>query len=99
MHIGKPPSPEAVVGNLVFTEAEEALFKRRYEEGYDLTRDTRYNQWLQCFHPRPDDTQSTRASSRMLRSTASVKDVAVAPVASRKKGKAKGIQKGSIPGV
>ena len=29
-----------------FTEAEKILFKKRFEEGYDLTSDDRYNTWL-----------------------------------------------------
>ena len=33
-----------------FTMAELALFKRRYENGYDLKTDSRYNQWLSKFH-------------------------------------------------
>ena len=27
------------------------LFERRFEEGYDLTTDTRYNKWLEVTHP------------------------------------------------
>ena len=34
-----------------YTEDEELLFQRRYEEGYDLTTDERYNQWLKFNHP------------------------------------------------
>ena len=34
-----------------FTAAENALFEKRYTEGYDLTTDHRYNQWLQACHP------------------------------------------------
>ena len=30
-----------------FTEEEVALFTKRYEEGYDLTHDKRYNYWVQ----------------------------------------------------
>ena len=29
-----------------FTEAEKILFKKRFEEGYHLTSDDRYNTWL-----------------------------------------------------
>ena len=34
-----------------YTEDDELLFQRRYEEGYDLTTDERYNQWLKFNHP------------------------------------------------
>ena len=30
----------------MFTEAEEIRFQRRFENGYDLTHDKRYNLWL-----------------------------------------------------
>lgn len=30
----------------VFTAKEVALFKTRLEEGYDITSDERYNEWL-----------------------------------------------------
>ena len=33
-----------------FTEAEEILFQKRFEEGYDLTNDDRYNTWLKLQH-------------------------------------------------
>ena len=32
-----------------FTEAEEKRFWRRYDEGYDIQTDDRYNAWL-SFH-------------------------------------------------
>ena len=34
-----------------FTEEEIALFETRYENGYDVTEDARYNKWLSKFHP------------------------------------------------
>ena len=34
-----------------FSVAENELFEKRYTEGYDLTTDHRYNQWLQACHP------------------------------------------------
>ena len=36
---------------LLFTEEEETKFTRRYENGYDLVCDPRYNQWLSIHHP------------------------------------------------
>ena len=39
-----PPSSSLLYD---FTEEEVALFTKRYEEGYDLTHDKRYNYWLQ----------------------------------------------------
>ena len=35
---------------LVFTVEEESLFTQRYNNGYDLTIDSRYNQWLKVKH-------------------------------------------------
>ena len=34
-----------------FTVAENELFEKRYTEGYDLTTDLRYNEWLRAHHP------------------------------------------------
>ena len=34
-----------------FTDEEELRFQIRYENGYDLTIDKRYNRWLQMNHP------------------------------------------------
>lgn len=42
---------ESVQDNIPFSEAEVERFKERYAEGYDLTADTHYNQWLQMAHP------------------------------------------------
>ena len=33
-----------------FTSAERECYERRYEEGYDLTQDDRYNQWLRVHY-------------------------------------------------
>ena len=37
--------------DVIFSYDELDLFKRRYENGYDLTHDSRYNLWLEAFHP------------------------------------------------
>ena len=34
-----------------FTHAELELFERRFEEGYDVQTDSRYNLWLEVHHP------------------------------------------------
>jgi len=34
-----------------FTEEETSLFEKRFENGYDLTHDSRYNLWLSQYHP------------------------------------------------
>ena len=34
-----------------FTDAEINLYERRFEEGYNLDHDERYNEWVQRFHP------------------------------------------------
>ena len=36
---------------LAFSDEETILFERRFEEGYDLKGDSRYNQWLNIHHP------------------------------------------------
>ena len=92
--------------NLQFTEAEVALFETRQKEGYDLTGDLRYNQWLQLVHPRPNSSQTTKTSSRKLRSTVCTKEqtenghLGVDTVSTQKKGKTKlsDTHKGSTPG-
>jgi len=35
-----------------FSEEEEAKFATRFENGYDLLHDKRYNQWLSECHPK-----------------------------------------------
>ena len=37
--------------SLPFTEEEIKLFETRFENGYDLTTDERYNAWLRAKHP------------------------------------------------
>ena len=34
-----------------YTDAEINLYERRFEEGYNLDHDERYNEWVQRFHP------------------------------------------------
>ena len=43
-----------------FTSAQVKLFERRFEKGYCLTTDTRYNTWLQITHP---DTEPQRSAT------------------------------------
>lgn len=43
-----------------FTDEEMEKFRHRYEEGYDLDIDDRYNEWLGMYHGKP--AQSTLAS-------------------------------------
>jgi len=38
-------------GEQDFSEQEQILFERRFEEGFDITSDERYNTWLAQFHP------------------------------------------------
>ena len=45
-------SPQLVAAPISFSEEEISLFSRRYEEGYDLTHDQRYNLWLKQYHPK-----------------------------------------------
>ena len=38
-------------GEQDFSEQEQILFERRFEEGFDIKNDERYNTWLAQFHP------------------------------------------------
>ncbi len=42
-----PSSPVPVT----FSEKELARFQHRYDEGYDLTHNVRYNLWVEMYHP------------------------------------------------
>ena len=39
-----------------FSESETAKFVQRFENGYDINTDERYNLWLEIFHPSEVDT-------------------------------------------
>lgn len=39
-----------------FTEQEMKKFTTRYENGYDLKSDERYNLWLKVYHPESHTT-------------------------------------------
>lgn len=39
-----------------FTEEEQRLFENRFENGYDLQTDERYNAWLKVHHPEGSGT-------------------------------------------
>ena len=41
-----------------FTEKEWTIFTRRYENGYDLQGDDRYNPWLSQYHPQSLQSKS-----------------------------------------
>ena len=41
-----------------FTDEEICLYQRRYEEGYDLSIDSRYNCWLKMYHPSNHDVST-----------------------------------------
>lgn len=49
--ISKPHSKSVALEVDELTEEEISLFERRFENGYDLIDDTRYNRWLSCYHP------------------------------------------------
>ena len=44
----------SVIGKPEFSESEQKLFKTRYENGFDITTDCRYNQWLLQNTPKED---------------------------------------------
>ena len=45
------PAPPKRQKAMCFTKEEEALFQRRYENGYNLEHDNRYNEWVSLNHP------------------------------------------------
>jgi len=47
-----------------FSEEQEMLFKRRYEEGYDLYVDSNYVKWMRLNHPEIDIPIPTEQSTR-----------------------------------
>lgn len=47
----KKPSRAKKVHVTAFSEEEELLFQRRFENGYDLKHDSRYNRWIEIYHP------------------------------------------------
>ena len=38
------------VSDVKFTAEELVLFERRFQEGYNIVDDSKYNAWLQKFH-------------------------------------------------
>ncbi len=46
-----PRKHHTTVSVLEFTENEVHRFQRRYEEGYDIPGDSRYEAWLEIYHP------------------------------------------------
>ncbi len=47
-----------------FTDDEVSRFTIRFENGYDLQHDTRYNTWKQLYHPESSDLSSQPSSSQ-----------------------------------
>ena len=55
----RTPAHARRYGDTNFTSVELEKFQMRYENGYDLKDDIRYNRWLQMYHPDADSlTQS-----------------------------------------
>ena len=57
--------------DLEFTNAEVTLYEHRFQEGYDLHHDERYNEWIRRFHPssispRPPSFSTLDSSLRKL---------------------------------
>ena len=52
------------VSDVKFTVEELALFKTRFEEGYDIVDDSKYNDaWLQKFHSKQLNVNKSRANT------------------------------------
>ena len=63
--IGTHPDPHVTDLNKSFTEEECRRFKKRWENGYDLKHDERYNSWVRIHHPNfhtPSEEASTTPS-------------------------------------
>lgn len=56
LYVPSGAAPET--GHPEFTVAEQELFERRYQNGYDFKHDERYNLWLECYHPENSGTLS-----------------------------------------
>ena len=56
-------SPTVSDVTMKFTAEELALFERRFQEGYDIVDDSKYNAWLQKFHSKRDNRSRTDAPS------------------------------------
>lgn len=54
-------SDKSSKNDLSFTDKELQLFSRRFDEGYDMTTDERYNEWMRVYHFQ-NPTQSSLAS-------------------------------------
>ena len=63
--IGTHSDPHVTGLNKSFTEEECQRFKKRWENGYDLKHDERYNSWVRIHHPNfhtPSEEASTTPS-------------------------------------
>ncbi len=59
--IQKVDENEEVPGSPLFSREDDILFKKRYEEGYDLD-DPEYNAWLKIYHPGADSSSDKLSS-------------------------------------
>ena len=46
--------------SISFSENEFLKFSQRYENGYDITADERYNSWVEAYHPRSSVSTTTQ---------------------------------------
>ena len=58
------PVPELGISE-PFSQSEHEKFSHRYENGFDIATDPRYNAWLNAFHP-PGDKNSSCGNFRVL---------------------------------
>lgn len=56
------PAPSRQKRAVNFTEEEEELFQRRYENGYDLKHDEHYNEWISLNHPSISDSSTVEVA-------------------------------------
>ena len=45
------PHCRSTVNDTMFTPDEHIIYQKRYDEGYDLQTDTKYNKWKSMYHP------------------------------------------------
>lgn len=60
--------------DLIFTLEEEERFTTRYQNGYDLCHDVRYNEWLKIRHPKSLSNLTHDFSSHDIGNSSTVHD-------------------------
>ena len=75
----QPPSDSRPYSQpiLVFTSEQEALYAKRFQEGYDVDTDPSYSVWLRVNHPEHMKMSGTPSSQQSLEDMVSVSQISV----------------------